>query len=427
MSFGPTPKSNSRGGTPKHFGPSARSIRKRVIKAGWGIDDFENLDDLTLREKYPNILNFYVEPPGCDIRLETMETLAMERLRFLRIIEKYGSLMKNEEWVQKVKDDINSNGLSDYINLQPRGLANREETCYRNRAKDYFSHFILRLAYSRTDDLRRWFITQEVDTFRLRCMMFPEVLEQLTVAYNLGFQKAEKDDVEKFKEDLVNTMNSTYRKSKKDNVTVESIKDKEFFKVRFTEALDLVRTRKVFLYQGQCFVPISDIQHLLTFQFKSLLTQNIALTAKILPNLDEDDRLIRMLSELDKRYTGADYTLDKNSKDTIKPEQIKPLKDNGAFPLCMRYMQTTLEKTHHLKYNSRLQYGLFLKGIGLSMDDAIRFFRGEFTKAHVDPEKFDKEYTYGIRYNYGKEGKKSQLGSLELYASYHTECWSRGV
>ena len=114
-------------------GPSARSIRKRVIKAGWGIDDFENLDDLTLREKYPNILNFYVEPPGCDIRLETMETLAMERLRFLRIIEKYGSLMKNEEWVQKVKDDINSNGLSDYINLQPRGLANREETCYRNR------------------------------------------------------------------------------------------------------------------------------------------------------------------------------------------------------------------------------------------------------------------------------------------------------
>ena len=89
MSFGPTPKNNSRGGTPKSFGPSARNIRKRVIKAGWGNDDFENLDDLTLKEKYPNILNFYVEPPGCDIRLETMETLAMERLRFLRIIEKY--------------------------------------------------------------------------------------------------------------------------------------------------------------------------------------------------------------------------------------------------------------------------------------------------------------------------------------------------
>ena len=38
----------------------------------------------------------------------------------------------------------------------------------------------------------------------------------------------------------------------------------------------------------------------------------MALTSKILPNLDEDDRLTRMLSELDKRYTGADYTEDKN-------------------------------------------------------------------------------------------------------------------
>ncbi len=53
-----------------------------------------------------------------------------------------------------------------------------------------------------------------------------------------------------------------------------------------------------------------------------------------------------------------------------------------------------------------LQYGLFLKGIGLSLQDAIRFFRGEFTRGPVDVDKFDKEYVYGIRYNYGQEGKK---------------------
>ena len=78
--------------------------------------------------------------------------------------------------------------------------------------------------------------------------------------------------------------------------------------------------------------------------------------------------------------------------------------------MCMRSMQTALEKTHHLKYKARLQYGLFLKGIGLSMDDAIRFFRGEFTQSHIDADKFDKEYTYGIRYNYGKEGKQKYIG-----------------
>ena len=74
--------------------------------------------------------------------------------------------------------------------------------------------------------------------------------------------------------------------------------------------------------------------------------------------------------------------------------------------MCMRSMQNALDATHHIKYNARLQYGLFLKGIGLSMDDAIRYFKGEFTKANIAPDKFDKEYTYGIRYNYGKEGKK---------------------
>lgn len=46
----------------------------------------------------------------------------------------------------------------------------------------------------------------------------------------------------------------------------------------------------------------------------------------------------------------------------------------------MRNLHEVLRKNHHLKYNGRLQYGLFLKGIGLSLDDAMRFWRDEFTK-----------------------------------------------
>ena len=37
-------------------------------------------------------LMFYDEPPRCQINLETMETLAVERLRFLRLMEKHASL-----------------------------------------------------------------------------------------------------------------------------------------------------------------------------------------------------------------------------------------------------------------------------------------------------------------------------------------------
>ena len=218
--------------------------------------------------------------------------------------------------------------------------------------------------------------------FRFRCMLYPETLKELTESYNLGYQQARPEEVQKYSKELFATHNSTYKKVK-DVFNEEEMSRKEFYKVKFTEALDLVRGRKVFLLGGEAFVPINDLQHLLIFQFKSLLTQNVALTAKILPNLDEDDRLVRMLSELDKRYTGADYS-DQGNLDSIRPEQIKPLKEKGAFPMCMRSMQNALEKTHHLKYKARLQYGLFLKGIGLSMDDAIRFFRGEFTQSHID-------------------------------------------
>ena len=36
------------------------------------------------------------------------------------------------------------------------------------RWKDQVSHFVLRLAYCRTDELRRWFLAQECELFRVR-------------------------------------------------------------------------------------------------------------------------------------------------------------------------------------------------------------------------------------------------------------------
>ena len=52
-----------------------------------------------------------------------------------------------------------------------------------------------------------------------------------------------------------------------------------------------------------------------------------------------------------------------------------------------------------------MQYGLFLKAAGLNLEDALRFWRSYFTK-EMDVDKFDKQYAYSIRHNYGKEGKR---------------------
>lgn len=73
----------------------------------------------------------------------------------------------------------------------------------------------------------------------------------------------------------------------------------------------------------------------------------------------------------------------------------------------MRIMHDHLKTAHHLKNNARLQYGLFLKGIGVTLEDSIEFWRTELTKKEdINEDKFNKTYLYHINYNYGKVGRR---------------------
>lgn len=62
----------------------------------------------------------------------------------------------------------------------------------------------------------------------------------------------------------------------------------------------------------------------------------------------------------------------------------------------------TLRANSHLKHYARLQYTLFLKGIGLTLEECILFWRRSF-KLMTD-DKFHKEYKYNIRHAYGDVG-----------------------
>ncbi|EPY73223.1 hypothetical protein CB1_025522025 [Camelus ferus] len=85
-------------------------------------------------------------------------------------------------------------------------------------------------------------------------------------------------------------------------------------------------------------------------------------------------------------YTGQDYSTQGNAG-KISLDQIDSL-STKSFPPCMRQLHKALRENHHLRHGGRMQYGLFLKGIGLTLEQALQFWKQEFVRGKMDPDKW---------------------------------------
>ena len=111
---------------------------------------------------------------------------------------------------------------------------------------------------------------------------------------------------------------------------------------------------------------------------------------------------------MNQQYTGKDYgAYDKSNlgAEELTAQNVDMYAER-SMPLCMSQLHSGLKRDHKLKHWGRLQYGLFLKGAGLSMEESLLFFQREFGKI-MTAEQFNKNYSYNIRHMYGKEGKRA--------------------
>lgn len=266
---------------------------------------------------------------------------------------------------------------------------------------DICSHLILALCLCKTESDLKWFIKQETKMYKQKIESnkynMYEILKKLGI-------KLEKYDKTKHK-------GIDYNKVRFKNVSNNnSINDNIYF-CDFEDALNLLPSKEFYLNKGRVFIPENELQRLFTLVFEENLTSTINKIKLRSSYIKSDIRIneVAKAFEIQKEQLLNEEAL-KLEKSMPNEEKLRIMQDvdkfsERAFPLCMTLIERHINKYSHLMHQGRLQYTLFLKGAGLPLEEALKFFQEKYSKK-TNIDKFNKEYAYNIRHSYGKEGKR---------------------
>lgn len=357
--------------------------------------------------QYPFRLNMYTEPPVQDITVEEFEGWALDRLRLLADIET--GFARNQAWPE-LKATIEKRA-SEYLPLRSNAVAvsgasssaaTRERELQLERRKDHVSHFVLQLAFSRSEELRRRFVHAESALFRWK-LETEHIAERdaFLQTQDFAWHVALPEDQRQWRDQLAAVHPRL----------APTIDSEQFLLVPWYRVPELIERRRVFVHRGTAWVPTREQLSLVIAEFQASLQAQLEKTARALPRLDEDDRLMPVLEHLSMGFmagTTTDYTnaalVGADGENiTITADMVSGLVRRHA-PLCMRHLHETLSATHHLRHYARLQYNLFLKELGLPVEEALIFWRRMFST--MTDDKFNKEHRYNIRHGYGLEGRR---------------------
>lgn len=335
---------------------------------------------------------FYPSAPSYELSLDDFESFALSRLVVLRKLEEFK--VKSLDYTKTVNET--KRVVTEYLPTGGSGGGDRAKKLF-NEKRDQASHFILRLAYCRTEELRRWFLTQETNLFKFRL----EELERRGGGSLSKFMKQARITFDKISDSEKSSLSSQLRF----NLSMRDYESSSFYKIPFAQATDLIMRREVFVTDGFAYVPSGKLVSIVTARFRSNLSRSLARAAASFSNIAEDSRIGPLLKNMNRQYTGRDFSKDSAA---LAGELTAANVDEYAkrsMPLCMRQAHNGLNKDHKLKYDARRQYGLFLKAAGLPMEESLLFFQNAFTKL-ITSDDFNKNYAYNIRHMYGKEGKR---------------------
>ncbi|ODV95490.1 hypothetical protein PACTADRAFT_50205 [Pachysolen tannophilus NRRL Y-2460] len=383
---------------------------KRITSGRKNFDNYsakdKNLyvqDGDLLSSVYSQRLNLYDIPPLNEITLEEFETWAIDRLKILIEIESCQLRGRNFKEISAHLKPILAKLLPLTSNSKDSSLLISE------RKKDHYSHFILRLAFCRSEELRARFVKAETILFKIRYdLLSIQEQKNFVKSIDLPWQFIDNDEKLKFEKQLYDSCYNLIKlnlgaSNSNEEIIKKTFENEIFLKVPFKYVLNLVSSRSVFINDGYCYVPQFLQLNLITSEFSQKLDEKLILTMKTIPRLDEDDRLLPVLNNLSNGYVLDEFLTQKGSgslnrdSDELNASNLNQVSE--FMPLCMQNLMYGLKKHNHLKYNGRQQLGRFIKELGLPLNEALLFWKNSLKGLN-----FEKDYAYNIKHTYGAVG-----------------------
>ncbi|KAK0173740.1 hypothetical protein PV328_006891 [Microctonus aethiopoides] len=366
-----------------------------------------------LQQIYPLDIQFYTRIP-CPILVEKMKALVKERVLALKEIHlvmknpDHATLNDKRKFVTAKLGIMRLHRYAKFINSKGHQTYSIEEL--EDRIADHASFVALRLAVAPNKEEKDTHRRIEEQLFHMRVSALDnEGIRQLLAFNKIEYEKISNIERIELKDMLIELLHNP-----------DEYDSTDFFKIPILTLLGFIKVNDVYLQDGIAFVPLEQMRgalrahyhNHLVYEAAAINTNNLEAAYRFADGYGKFNEFFHFCCE---EFQIMQQKIMKESNISIR---MIDMLAQTAFPPCMRMIHDYLRERHHLKHESRLQYTLFLKGIGLKVKDTLSLFRDEFIKT-VSLERFEKEYTYYIYHAYGMRGRRYDTPPKDCHQIIH--------
>jgi len=330
----------------------------------------------------------YIKPPRGDISLTDLHDCVTTRINY---------------FLNKYRQDA---------------TVSREEIKFQHlvigTALDRIGHFILRLLSVHSKLLQEFIVSSEAlfITERLEFLPPKDILKLISTSLR------HLDEVDNIKhidiiwkdemKYILTEIKTCYKNSHMLNFNHNEMCTEYTLKVPFQMCLQMVASRELLMEKGNAVVPCGKWKVFLRNVTEAHLTKEINKLESSTVDFISDQRLKDLKNIILKLLENNSERI---KSDSMNASELFALKD--MLPPCMGYLYNNLKANHRLSHHARFNFSLFLKDVGMSVNEAIRFWSHEYSKPSKSCkcshswQKDSSKFTYGIRHLYGLEGSRA--------------------